>query len=149
MGQIIKLTLLADLVSCFIMFFSYLLFDHPSHAFLALIYTFGNIFIPTFIAVIIYRQLRQKTTLSNSFRTIVFQICILIIIFLIGIFIWAGVNIMLFEHLTHNNITKEFNSEFKPWLPALFSLAFFIPLIDYKIWKNENISQNEHNPKKM
>lgn len=137
MGQIIKLTLLADLVSCFIMFFSYLLFD-PEHAFLALIYTFGNILIPTLIAVIIYRLLRKKTTLSNSFRTIAFQICILIIIYLIGIFIWAVADIMLFGHLTHNNITKEFNSEFKPWLPALFSLAFFIPLIDYKIWKNES-----------
>ncbi|MCW3085854.1 MAG: hypothetical protein JWP12_3220 [Bacteroidetes bacterium] len=144
MGKLIKLTLLADLVSCFIMFFSYLLFD-PGHAFLALIYTFGNILIPTFIAVIIYRLLKQKTTLSNSFRTIAFQICMLIIIYLIGIFIWMAGEIMLFGHLTHHNITKEFNSEFKPWLPALFSLAFFIPFIDNKISKNESKPENKHN----
>lgn len=138
MTQIIKLTLLADLASCLVMFFSYLIIN-PDQAFLALFYSFGNILIPTFIGVLIFRLLRRRIILSNPFRTIAFQTFILALIFLAGVFIWATVDVLLFGnlHREHWNITKEFNSEFKFWLPALFSLAFFIPFIDYRISRTD------------
>ncbi|ASS49479.1 MAG: hypothetical protein A3D31_02825 [Candidatus Fluviicola riflensis] len=146
MVRLIKLTLLADLASCLVMFFSYLLIN-PKFAFLALFYSFGNILIPTFIAVLVFQLLRKKINLSNSFRTIALQTFILTVILFLGIFIWATIDVLLFGHLhrEHWNITKEFNSEFKPWLPALFSLAFFIPLIDRRISRNDTKLEDKYN----
>ena len=145
MKRIIKLTLLADLASCLVMFLSYLVIK-PNKAILALFYSFGNIFIPTFIGVLIFRLLRKKMILSDPFRTIAFQTFVLTLIFLAGIFIWATVDVLLFGnlHSGHWNIAKEFNSEFKFWLPALFSLAFFIPFIDYRMGRTDIELENKH-----
>lgn len=134
MKNIIKLTVLVDLASCLVMFFSTLI-TKPNHAFGALFFSFGNLLVPTFIGVLIFRFVRKWLIVSNPFRTVLFQTVILTFIFLIGIFIWAVADVLLYGNLHQDNwnITKEFNSEFKFWLPALFSLAFFIPFIDNRI----------------
>ncbi len=143
MKHIIKLTVFADLASCLVMFFSTLI-TKPNHAFLALFFSFGNILVPTFIGVIIFRLIRKWFIVSTFFRTILFQTVILTFIFLIGIFVWAKVDVILYGNLHQDNwnITKEFNSEFKFWLPALFSLAFFIPLIDNRISRTDMNEEN-------
>jgi|GEM_PF-6045107 len=143
MKHIIKLTVFADLASCLVMFFSTLI-TKPNHAFGALFFSFGNILVPTFIGVIIFRLIRKWFIVSTSFRTILFQTVILTFIFLIGIFVWAKADVILYGNLHQDNwnITKEFNSEFKFWLPALFSLAFFIPLIDNRISRTDMNEEN-------
>jgi len=134
MKQIIKLTLLSDLAASMVMFIYYLMFDQHL-AFLVLFFSFGNLFVPTLIGVLVFRLLRKKLILSNSFLTVAFQTCVLTIIFLIGILVWANADVLLYGSLRdeHWNLTKEFNSEFKIWLPALFSLALFIPILEQKI----------------
>lgn len=138
MTHLIKLTLLADVVNCLVMFLFYLLID-PDFALMALFYSFGLLLFPTFIAVLIFRFLRTRTILSGWFRTIGFQVLTLSVVFLMGIFIWASTDVLLFGHLHRGSwtIISEFNSEFKAWLPALFSLALFIPIIDRRISRNE------------
>lgn len=129
---VIKVTLLADFGSCLVMFLSYLIV-RPDRAYFALFYSFGNILIPAFIAVLLFRLLYKKLTLSNPFRTILFQVFSLTIIFLVVIFIWAAADVLLFGQLHHDhwNITKEFNLEFKPWLPIsrIINCFFFIGAI--------------------
>ena len=136
MEKIIKLTLLAYLTSCLGMFLTYLIIN-PQNAILFLFFSFGNILIPTLISVIIFRLIIKKIQLSSSPKTIVFQIFIMTLFNSIGILIWAAINVKLFGELYREewNIIKEFNEEFKPWLPVLFSLAFFIPIINYRIYR--------------
>ncbi len=136
MEKIIKLTLLAYLTSCLVMFLTYLIIN-PQDAILFLFFSFGNILIPTLISVIIFRLIIKRVQLSSSPKTIVFQIFIMTLFNSIGILIWAAIDVKLFGELYREewNIIKEFNAEFKPWLPALFSLAFFIPIINYRIYR--------------
>lgn len=92
MKQIIKLTLLSDLAACLVMFLYYLLVDQYL-AFLVLFFSFGNLFVPTLIGVPVFRLIRKKLILSNPFRTVAFQTCVLTIIFLIGILIWVKADV--------------------------------------------------------
>lgn len=147
MIKFIMLTFLADLAACMVMFFYYLMVDQHL-AFLVLFFSFGNLFVPTLIGVLVFRLIRKKLMRSNPFRTIAFQTCVLIIIFLIGILIWAKVDVLLYGtlHDENWNVAKEFNSEFKIWLPALFSLAFFIPYLDHRFSKADRMIENKFNP---
>lgn len=144
---LIKLTFLANLTSCLVMFFYYLMVDQHL-AFLVLFFSFGNLFVPTLIGVLGFRLIRKKLIRSNPFRTIAFQTCVMSIIFLIGILIWAKLDVLLFGTLRneHWNVEKEFNSEFKIWLPALFSLSFFIPYLDHRFSKADRMIENNPNP---
>lgn len=133
MLQIIKLPFLADLAACMVMFIYYLMVDQHL-AYLVLFFSFGNLFVPTLIGVLVFRLLRKKLILSNSFLTVAFQTFVLTCIYLIGILIWVKADVLLYGSLRDEqwDLAKEFNSEFKIWLPALFSLALFIPILEQK-----------------
>ena len=112
MGQIIKLTLLADICSCFVIFIYLTIVDSFGAGVYAGILTFGNILLPTLVAVIIFTLVNRRTKIANPLQTIVLQSIILFLIFIFGLFVWATVNAYLFETLTWKNIEKYFNSQF-------------------------------------
>ncbi|HYV90307.1 MAG TPA: hypothetical protein VE978_00925 [Chitinophagales bacterium] len=103
----------------------------PDMAFLALFLAFGNLLIPAFIAVLIFKLLKKKMTLMNT-TSIFFKAAILSVIFFIGICLWAVIDVLSYTSPSLENLLKDFHAEFLGWLPALFSLALFIPIMDRK-----------------
>jgi len=139
MGKIIKLTLLTDLGSCILM----LIFT-TGESFVVGLYVsilfFGYFLIPTIIAVRLFLLLRKKTTLKTPLKTILLQACILIPLFILGLYIWSTIDIlsMPYEKLTWENIQQDFNSDFSVFLPITIAQAILIPVLDHWLTKQKS-----------
>ena len=131
MGRIIKLTLLADISSCFVMFIFLTFVDSFGMGLYAGILTFGNILLPTLLAVIIFTLINRKTKVANPLLTISLQSTILFFIFILGLFVWATVDAYLFETLTWKDIKSDYKSQFAGFLPVVFTEALLIPTFDF------------------
>lgn len=99
--------------------------------------TFGNILLPTLGAVIIYSFIKRWTTFTRILPTLVFQITILVILFIFGLFAWAAIDAYLFETLTLENIKDDYKSQFSGFLPVVFSEAVLIPIFDLWLTKRK------------
>lgn len=140
MGKIIKLTLLTDLGSCILM----LIIITTGESFVVGLYVsihfFGYFLIPTIIAVLLFLLLRKKTTLKTPLKTILLQACILIPLFILGLYIWATIDILSlpYEKLTWENIQQDFNSDFSVFLPETIAQAILIPVLDHWLTKQKS-----------
>lgn len=95
------------------------------------ILTFGNILIPTLIAIILFRLLYNKTKLHNNLATKAFQAIVLSLIFVAGLYTLAILDILFLDigELTLVNINNDFNSQFVGFLPIAFCEALIIPFV--------------------
>ena len=139
MGRIIKLTLLADIFSCFMMFIYLTIVDSFGMGLYAGILTFGNILIPTLGAVIIFTLINRRTTISNPIQTIVLQSIILCLVFIFGLFVWATIDVYLFDTLTWENIENDYKSQFAGFLPVVFTEALLIPSFYFLLNRQKQI----------
>jgi hypothetical protein len=138
MGKLIKLTFLTDLGSCLLMLIIFTFSDSFGAGLYVIILIFGNILIPTIIAVLFFLMLRKKTTLKTPLKTILLQAIILMPLYVLGLYLWATIDSLLFEKLTWENIQQDFNSQFSGFLPVIIAQAIQIPVLDHWLTKQKN-----------
>ena len=98
--------------------------------------TFGYILIPTIGAVFIYLLIEGITSFKEPIISKFIQVVLLFLVFIIGLYVWAGIDSFLYNELTLWNVQLVFNKEFKGFLPVVFTEALSIPLIDLFLKKN-------------
>ena len=140
MGKIIKLTLLTDLGCCVLMLIIFTTGESFGMGLYVSILIFGYILIPTIIAVLLFLLLRKKTTLKTPLKTILLQASILIPLFILGLYIWATIDILSlpYEKLTWENIQQDFNTYFSGFLPVTIAQAILIPVLDHWLTKQKS-----------
>ena len=144
MGKIIKLTLLTDLGCCVLMLIIFTTGESFGMGLYVSILIFGYILIPTIIAVLLFLLIRKKTTLKTPLKTILLQASILIPLFILGLYIWATIDILSlpYEKLTWENIQQDFNTNFSGFLPVTIAQAILIPVLDH--WLTKQKSAQHH-----
>jgi ATP/ADP translocase len=143
MKRIITLTLMSDIGGCLAMLLFFTITDNWGIGLYAGVMTFGNILLPTLIAVLIYQIVKNKTKFDNHFLTITIQTILLAGLFIFGLFLWASADAIAFTTLTWNNVIDDYNAQFSGFLPVVFTEALLIPTIDLwltKRQKNEDTS---------
>jgi hypothetical protein len=140
MNRLIKLTLIADIFGCLGMGIFYGLKEKSLDvAFIGLIYSFGNIFIPLLIGVGLFQFLVRGTTNQIKMKVLLLQILSLLILFIMGLIAWATIDLIIdSKHLSIENIMGDFNSQFLGFTPALVIAAVAIPIIDKVLKKKDN-----------
>jgi hypothetical protein len=138
MKRIITLTLLSDIGVGLAMLIFFSITDSWGIGLYAGILTFGNILIPTLIAVLIFQLVKKTTNFDNPLLTISTQTMLLAGLFVFGLFIWATAEAILFTTLTWENIIDDYNSQFSGFLPVAFTEAFLIPTIDLWLTKRKS-----------
>lgn len=96
-----------------------------------LIMTFLNIFIPTFLAVIIY-QVVKSVYYINLKRTVILHSATMITISILGLLIWNLIDTINFfglKGVTFTSLKNYFNYQFLGYFPATLIVALTIPVI--------------------
>ena len=133
MLRTLKLTFYSSIISWAAMFFTYLLVDFGRDPVAVIFYAFGNILIPTLVGVLIFKLIDQKTMLTRQNLTIILQIIILTILFLTCIYLWATLETFISNDLSFKSVQEDFNREFREWLPAIFTTAIALPILNKKL----------------
>lgn len=135
MIRIITLTILSDIGGCIAMLVYYALSHSLEKGIILGIFTFGNVLFPTLITVLMFQLIKGRTTFPNHLITTFVRIALLLFLIFVGLFLWATAEAVLFTTLTWKNIIDDLNSQFFPFLPVAFAIAFLIPLIDQRLTK--------------
>ena len=129
MKRLVLTTILADICGCIsagiISLFSE---ENPGIFFIVVIYMFGNIFIPTFVGVVLYQVIKIKLPIGNSTNRFILHIAILILILVIGVLLWTMLDAI--NNFTIENLIENFNRDFRGFIPFAFVIAIAIPSID-------------------
>jgi hypothetical protein len=132
MKRLLLTILFADLAGCLttgiMLFFS----DDLSMLPFVLIMTFGNILIPTILAVLIY-QIVKQVYYVNLYRTLILHSGTMILISIVAIIIWIILDVIYsfgIKDLTFIHIKDDFTTQFLGFIPAIISVALTIPLIE-------------------
>ena len=141
MTRIFSLTLLSSLGGfVFVTFFFWLSSSLEKSIFMGFL-VYVNILIPTFIGTLIYFLIKRWRINKSKTVNIVIQIIMLTLFFIIGLFIWATIDSLLFTTLSWDNIKKDFDSQFMGFLPITLTIATLLPIFDLWLSKrNSNIS---------
>ena len=133
MKRLILTTILADLAGCLTTGVM-LLFDKDISLLpFVLIFTFGNILIPTLIAALIYQQIKQMSHI-NQRKTLILHSVTMTLISLLAIIIWTIIDTFYsfgLKDLTFIHIKNDFRTQFSGFIPATMSVALTIPFIDH------------------
>jgi hypothetical protein len=94
----------------------------------------GNIIIPTFATVCVYRLLALAINLKTEWKNLLTRMLLLGLTMFIGLWIWAIIDVYEFhgsyKAITVERVIEDFNSEFYGWLRIAFMLMIAIPLVD-------------------
>jgi hypothetical protein len=123
MYRFIKLTFLTDVVSCILILILGTIRDSFVFGLYTGLLTFGNILLPTAGGVLIYKLIKDKTTLKTVLYTLIIQTVLLAAIFVLGLFIWAASEAVLYN----TKVKEVYESEFSGFLPVVFAEAILIP----------------------
>lgn len=135
MGRIITLTLLTDLSCCIVLFIvGAIIHDFATGCYIAVM-SLGNILLPTLGAVLIYTVIKGWTRLKSTFKTIALQSIILAVVFVVGLFVWATIDVYLYKTIQWENILYDYQTEFSGFLPVVLAEALLIPMIDLWLTK--------------
>ncbi len=137
MARILKLTLFTDLASCVLVFLLFSFKGDFAYALYAGILTFGNIFLPTLGAVLIYITINGKTTIVKKIEKIIIQAALLSCIFSLGLIIWSAAEAGLTRSFTIDDIINVYISEFSGFLPVAIFEAILIPTLDLFLSKTK------------
>jgi flagellar biosynthesis protein FlhB len=137
--RILLTTLALILLACLLTGFFALFNEGSLQAFLYLaILTIGNILIPTFIGVLLFQVIKKKVVYSNWTKTYIIQILVMVSIMVIGLFLWALVDVMADSNqLTLKNVMEDFYSQFSGFALVGVFMAIAIPFIDRFLTKTE------------
>ena len=139
MGRVIKLILLANLGSCITVIIIITIANSFKVGLSVGLLTFGNIFLPTIGAVLVYFLIKRRTTLPSTVVTLVLQATLLIGLLILGLLIWATGEAAIFYDLNCIEIEEVFVSEFKGFLPVVFTEAILIPTLDLLLSRRSKI----------
>jgi hypothetical protein len=140
MSVIVTLTLLSALGSCIVMFLVYSILDGLGYGIYAGVYTFGNVILPTVGAVVIYLMIKRWIKMKNPLYSVTLQAGSLLILYFMGVLIWAAGEAYLCGTLTAVGVKRVFISEFLGFLPVIFSHAVLIPLFGDWLTRANNYS---------
>jgi hypothetical protein len=140
MSVIVTLTLLSALGSCIVMFLVYSILDGLGYGIYAGVYTFGNVILPTVGAVVIYLMIKRWIKMKNPLYSVTLQAGSLLILYFMGVLIWAAGEAYLCGTLTAVGVQRVFISEFLGFLPVIFSHAVLIPLFGDWLTRANNYS---------
>ncbi len=140
MSYTIKLTLLTTLGSCLVMFLIYSVTDGLGNGIYAAFWTFGNVILPTVGPVAIYLMIKRWIKIMNPLHSLILQSASLLILYFMGVLIWAAGEAYLCGTLTVVGVKRVFISEFLDFLPVIFSHAVLIPLFGDWLTRANNYS---------
>jgi hypothetical protein len=143
MSVIVTLTLLSALGSCIVMFLVYSILDGLGYGIYAGVYTFGNVILPTVGAVVIYLMIKRWIKMKNPLYSVTLQAGSLLILYFMGVLIWAAGEAYLCGTLTAVGVKRVFISEFLGFLPVIFSHAVLIPLFGDWLTRANNYSSKK------
>ena len=140
-GKTLKLTFIADLAGSLAMLIIFFLAENFGLGVYVGILTFGFTLLPTLGGVVFYLLIKQKTTLDSRLATQVFQAFLLSLFAFAGLFLWAGIDVYLYANLGSENILEDFTSQFAGFLPAAFTQALLLPILDSCLHGDQKIKK--------
>jgi hypothetical protein len=126
---------LSTLLGCLLGVFL-LLFSDESSAFYVGILIFGNILFPTLLGVLLFQLVKRWVTFRSLTKTLVVRILVLVLLFAIGLVLWAIGDVAL-SGLTIEKVVDDFNSQFLGFTPIALCLAISIPAFDLLLSGNK------------
>ncbi|EMR01172.1 hypothetical protein [Cesiribacter andamanensis] len=129
MEQLIRLTLLAAIGGCFAMFIFVSATEGLAMGVLAGLMSFGNIILPTLLAVVLHRLLTAKIGLQNDIGTVLLQGIALYVLMMVAIISWAVGEAAIFYTLTWTESKAVYGKEFAGFQPVVLAEAFLIPAL--------------------
>lgn len=137
MIRILQLTLMADLTACVCLFIYFSIGESLSYGLYVAAFSFGNILIPTFLAVLIYKIINRffKSKNPSSYFLLIFFL--LLIAYFGGLYCWAIIETSSFDNFSWDAINDDFKEEFLGYLPIAFIYTILIPALDNWLTKRK------------